>query len=54
MPLLNIFNSTLKRPIPSLTPIPQFRPLQIIEKNKEVKAKDVFGKGVNNSKKKRS
>ena len=49
MPLLNIFNSTLKRPIPSLTPIPQFRPLQI-----KVKAKDVFGKSVNNSKKKRS
>ena len=53
MPKLNIFNGTLKRPIPSLTPIPNFRPIQLIEKNKEVKATDVFGKTVKNSKKKK-
>tara|TARA_R110000803_G_scaffold29424_2_gene67130 strand:+ start:1158 stop:1325 length:168 start_codon:yes stop_codon:yes gene_type:complete len=54
MPKLNIFNGTLKHPIPSLTPIPQFRPLQLIEKNKNVKSTDVFGKGVKNSKIKRT
>jgi|TARA_R110000796_G_scaffold18818_1_gene56822 hypothetical protein len=50
MPKHNIYKVMVKKPLPNFNVVPQIRPALILEKNKQVKAQDVFGKGVKNTK----